>query len=412
MMQMDPHRIRQDFPVFQREIGGRPIAFFDGPAGSQVPRQVADAVAGYLTLHNANTLGHFATSNETDAILAGARVAMADFVGGDADEIVFGANMTTLTLHLSRSLGRAWAEGDEVIVTALDHQANVAPWRLMAEDAGMTVRVVPFDPETLQLDYGALESLLSSRTRLLAIGAASNAVGTINDVRRAAEMARAAGALTFVDAVHYAPHRLVDVRGAGVRLPGLLRLQVLRPARRRPLGAARAAGGVPALSPAARARPGRPGAGRRGRRTTRPSPGSRPRWSGSPRSRARARGAGARRCGAPSRRCTSTSPTSSAAWKTGCAPSPACASTAPRAAARARPTAAFTVEGVSPDEVARRLGREGVFVGDGDFYATTVCDTLGLSDCGGLVRAGIAPYTTEDDVGRLIEGVGWIAAGS
>src|SRR3954471_19523794 len=215
MKQMDPNRIRQDFPVFAREIGGRPIAFFDGPGGSQVPRQVADAVAEYLTLHNANTHGLFATSDETDAIIDGARAAMADFVGGDAGEIVFGANMTTLTLHLSRSLGREWGEGDEVIVTALDHQANVAPWRLMAEDAGMTVRVVPFDPETLQLVYAALESLLSPRTRLLAIGAASNAVGTINDVRRAAEMARAAGALTFVDAVHYAPHRLVDVQELG-----------------------------------------------------------------------------------------------------------------------------------------------------------------------------------------------------
>ncbi|MFL5542136.1 MAG: aminotransferase class V-fold PLP-dependent enzyme, partial [Longimicrobiaceae bacterium] len=212
---MDPHHVRQDFPAFQREVAGRPVAFFDGPAGSQVPRQVADAVAGYLTLHNANTAGRFATSEETDAILAGARVAVADFVGGDASEIAFGANMTTLTLHLSRSLGRAWGEGGEVIVTALDHQANVAPWRMMAEDAGMTVRVVPFDPETLQLDYAALESFLSPRTRLLAIGAASNAVGTINEVRRAAEMARAAGALTFVDAVHYAPHRLVDVAELG-----------------------------------------------------------------------------------------------------------------------------------------------------------------------------------------------------
>src|SRR5215207_6822729 len=215
MKQMDPHRIRQDFPVFGREVAGRPIAFFDGPGGSQVPRQVADAVAEYLTLHNANAHGCFATSEETDAAISGARRAMADFVGGDAGEIVFGANMTTLTLHLSRALGRAWGEGDEVVVTALDHQANVAPWRLMAEDAGMTVRVVPFDPETLQLDYAALESLLSPRTRLLAIGAASNAVGTINEVRRAAEMARAAGALTFVDAVHYAPHRRVDVEELG-----------------------------------------------------------------------------------------------------------------------------------------------------------------------------------------------------
>ncbi|MFL5382457.1 MAG: cysteine desulfurase-like protein [Longimicrobiaceae bacterium] len=406
---MDAHRIRQDFPVFEREAGGRPIAFFDGPGGSQVPRQVAGAVAGYLTLHNANTHGHFATSDETDAILAGARRAMADFVGGDPGEIVFGANMTTLTLHLSRALGRAWGAGDEVVVTALDHQANVAPWRLMAEDAGMTVRVVPFDPETLQLDYAALESLLSPRTRLLAIGAASNAVGTINEVRRAAEMARAAGALTFVDAVHYAPHRRVDVAELGCDFlacsaykffgphAGILwgrreLLERFRPYRLPPAPdfaperwetGTQNHEGIAGIAAAVDWIAGLAGEGAGGRREALRRAYEAMHEHESALFRALEEGLRA----LPHVRFHGAAPGR------------------PRT-----PTAAFTVEGVSPDEVARRLGREGVFVWNGDFYATTVCETLGLADCGGLVRAGIAPYTTDEDVERLIDGVARIAS--
>ena len=406
---MDAHRIREEFPAFQREIAGRPIAFFDGPAGSQVPRQVADAVAGYLTLHNANTCGRFPTSEETDAILAGARVAVADFVGGDASEIVFGANMTTLTLHLSRSLGRAWGEGDEVIVTALDHQANVAPWRLMAEDAGMTVRVVPFDPETLQLDYAALESFLSPRTRLLAIGAASNAVGTINEVRRAAEMARAAGALTFVDAVHYAPHRLVDVAELGADFLACSAYKFFGPhagilwGRRELLERFRPY----RLPPAPDFAPERWETGTQNHEAI-AGIAAAVDWIAS----LAGDGAGGRR-EALRRAYEAMHEHESALFRSLEDGLRALPHVRFYGAARGRPrtpTAAFTVEGASPDEVARQLGREGVFVWNGDFYATTVCETLGLADCGGVVRAGIAPYTTEEDVERLVDGVGRIAS--
>jgi cysteine desulfurase family protein (TIGR01976 family) len=408
MKQMDPNRIRQDFPVFAREIAGKPIAFFDGPGGSQVPRQVADAVAEYLTLHNANTHGLFATSDETDAIIDGARAAMADFVGGSPGEIVFGANMTTLTLHLSRSLGREWGEGDEVVVTALDHQANVAPWRMMAEDAGMTVRVVPFDAETLQLDYAALESLLSSRTRLLAIGAASNAVGTINDVRRAAEMARAAGALTFVDAVHYAPHRRVDVEELGCDFLACSAYKFFGPhagvlwGRRELLERFHPY----RLPPAPAEAPGRWETGTQNHEAI-AGIAAAVEWIAS----IAGDGAGSRR-EALRRSYEALHEHESSLFRCLEDGLRALPGVAFHGAARGRPrtpTAAFTVEGVSPDEVARRLGREGVFVWNGDFYATTVCDTLGLSDCGGLVRAGIAPYTTEDDVARLVDGVGRIS---
>ncbi|MDP9348059.1 MAG: cysteine desulfurase-like protein, partial [Gemmatimonadota bacterium] len=210
-----PARVRADFPAYERLFDGRPLAFLDGPAGSQVPRGVIAAVADYLAYHNANLGGFFPTVVESEAMILEARRAMADFLGGDSREVVFGQNMTTLTYAFSRALSRTWEPGDEVIVTLLDHQANVAPWKAAAAERGAVVRVVPFHPETGTLDYAALESLLGERTRLVAIGYASNALGTINDVRRVIDRARAVGALSFVDAVHYAPHGAIDVGGLG-----------------------------------------------------------------------------------------------------------------------------------------------------------------------------------------------------
>ena len=172
-------------------------------------------MADYLLHHNANTHWAYPTSVETDAALAAARDALADFLGGTPAEVAFGANMTTLTFHLGRALGRRWTPGDEIVVTELDHHANVDPWRQLAQERGFTVRTVRFRPETGQLDMDDLAAALGPKTRLLAIGAASNALGTINDVRRAADLAHAAGALVFVDAVHYAPHALVDVAALG-----------------------------------------------------------------------------------------------------------------------------------------------------------------------------------------------------
>jgi cysteine desulfurase family protein (TIGR01976 family) len=399
-------RVRADFPVFERRIGGKPIAFFDGPGASQVPRQVAEAVAEYLTMHNANTHGRFATSEETDAILMEARRAAADFVNGDAGEIVFGANMTTVTFHLSRSLGRAWGPGDEVIVTELDHQANVAPWRKMAEDNGMTVRVVPLDTGTLQLDYDAFQALLSPRTRLVAIGAASNAVGTVNDVRRAADAARTAGALTFVDAVHYAPHMLVDVKALGCDFLACSSYKFFGPHAgilwgRRELLERFDPYKVP---PASNDAPERWETGTQNHEGI----------------------AGIRACidwiaglaGGDNRRealrrsFEVMHAHESALFRLledGLRAIPGVRFHGVVRGQRRTPTAAFVVDGCTPDDVARRLGLEGVFVWNGDFYATTVCDALGLSECGGLVRAGLAPYCTEDDVRRLIDGVARIA---
>ncbi|HJR51907.1 MAG TPA: aminotransferase class V-fold PLP-dependent enzyme, partial [Gemmatimonadales bacterium] len=207
--------IRAQFPALERRHNGLPVAYFDGPGGTQVPRAVTDAVTDYLLRHNANTHWRYPTSRETDAMLVAARKALADLLGAAPAEVAFGANMTTLTFHLARGLGRAWGPGDEIVVTELDHHANIAPWRALERDRGVTLRVVPIVAETGQLDWDALERAFSGRTRLLAIGSASNALGTITDVARAVGLARDAGALTFVDAVHYAPHRLVDVRAIG-----------------------------------------------------------------------------------------------------------------------------------------------------------------------------------------------------
>src|SRR5262245_10354957 len=198
-----------------REQNGRPVAYFDGPGGTQVPQSVVDAVAEYLLHNNANTRWDYPTSRETDAAIASARQALADYVNGAPDEMVFGANMTTLTFHLGRALGRILAPGDEIVVTELDHHANVDTWRALARERGVTVKTVRLRPETGALDEQDLERAITERTRLVAIGAASNALGTVNDVASGVRLAKANGALVFVDAVHSAAHQPPDVQAIG-----------------------------------------------------------------------------------------------------------------------------------------------------------------------------------------------------
>jgi len=204
---------RRQFPALSRQIAGHDAVFLDGPAGTQVPQRVIDAVATYFRDCNANHGGLFPTSRESDALLDEAHRAASEFVGSDdPGEIAFGPNMTTLTLGLSRALGRTWKTGDEIIVTQLDHDANYSPWVLAARDAGATVKVVPVRKDDCTLDLDQFTSMLSARTRLVAVGCASNSVGTINPVREIIRLAHGVGALVFLDAVHSAPHQLVDVR--------------------------------------------------------------------------------------------------------------------------------------------------------------------------------------------------------
>jgi len=203
--------VRQQFPSLQTQVNGQAAAFLDGPAGTQVPQQVIDAIQKYLLHDNANTCGAFATSRRTDAMIAGARQAMADFFNCAPDEVSFGQNMTTITFALARAIGRELDAGDEVVVTTLDHDANVAPWRAL-EEKGVIVRQVDIREADCTLDMDDLKRKLSKKTKLVAVGYASNAVGTINPVAEIARLAHSVGALIFVDAVHYAPHGVIDVQ--------------------------------------------------------------------------------------------------------------------------------------------------------------------------------------------------------
>lgn len=208
---LDLTYVRSQFPSLAQTVNGHPAAFLDGPGGTQVPQRVIDAISDYLRRDNANTGGAYATSRGTDAMIAEARSAMADFLHCAADEVAFGPNMTTLTFAISRAIGRDLKPGDEIVVTRLDHDANVSPWLAMAEDRGITVRWAEIHDEDCTLDMADLSSKINSKTKLVAVGYASNAVGTINPVKEIVKLAHAAGALAYIDAVHYGPHGLIDV---------------------------------------------------------------------------------------------------------------------------------------------------------------------------------------------------------
>jgi cysteine desulfurase family protein (TIGR01976 family) len=399
--------IRALFPALERRHRGHPVAYFDGPGGTQVPRAVAEAVRDYLLHHNANTHWQYPTSEETDRIIAEARSSVADLLAAASTEIVFGANMTTLTFHLGRALGRGWGPGDEVVVTELDHHANVAPWRALERERGVTIRVVPLTLDSGELDWTALERALSPRTRLLAIGAASNALGTITDVARACALARAAGALSFVDAVHYAPHVLVDVRAIGCDFLACSAYKFYGPhlgilfgqqARLEALDA-------PKLAPAPDSAPERmetgtldhegiAGAGAAVEFLAGLAAG------GTRRERLQRAYAGLHQRGQE---------LVEQLWE-GLGGIPGVVRYGPPPARPRTPTVSFTVDGLSSQEVAVALAGEGVFVSNGDFYATTVVERLGLA-ARGLVRAGCACYTTSDEIDRLIAGVARLKRG-
>jgi cysteine desulfurase family protein (TIGR01976 family) len=393
--------IRNAFPALQRRHAGYPVAYFDGPGGTQVPRAVVAAMSDYLWHHNANTHWHYPTSEETDAIIAAARVALADLLGASPSEVVFGANMTTLTFHLARALGRGWGQGDEIVLTELDHHANVAPWRALERERGVTIRLVPLLPETGELDWSALERAVSSRTRLVAIGAASNALGTITDVRRATALARAAGAFTFVDAVHYTPHALVDVAVIGCDFLACSAYKFYgphigilygRPERLESLD-------VPKLVPAPETAPERLETGTLNHEGIAGAAAAVEFLAGLAHGGTRRERLG-RTFAALHQRGQELL---ERLWKGLAAMRGVTLYGVPPGAPRT-PTAAFTVDGVSPSEVARALSGKGIFLSSGDFYATTVVQRLGLAP-EGLVRAGCACYTTAEEVDRLIEGV-------
>jgi cysteine desulfurase family protein (TIGR01976 family) len=393
-------RLRSAFPALERRHQGQAVAYFDGPGGTQVPRPVVEAMEDYLYHHNANTHWHFPTSAETDALIAAARETLADFLGATPTEIAFGANMTTLTFHLARALGRKWGPGDSVVITELDHHANVAPWRALERERGITIASVPVRPGTGQLDWARLEELVSAGPRLVAIGAASNALGTITDVGRAARLAREAGAITFVDAVHFAPHELVDVQQLTCDFLVCSAYKFYGPHIGVLFGGEEIMRGLdlPKLAPAPDTAPERMETGTQNHEGMVGAAAAvdflASLGSGDTR-RVRLRSAFTQLHGrgqALLRRL----------WH-GLHAIDTVTLYGPMPGSPRTPTVAFTVKGRSPDAVAQHLANRGVFVSSGDFYATTVVERLGLKD--GLVRAGCACYTTEEEVDRLIEGV-------
>lgn len=393
--------VRAHFPALERRHNGYPVAYFDGPGGTQAPREVVESVADYLYHHNANTHWAYPTSAETDEAIAQSRQALADFLNAAPAEIVFGANMTTLTFHLARALGRQWGAGDEVVVTELDHHGNLAPWQALERERGITLRMVRMIPEAGQLDWQDLESKIGPKTRLVAMGAASNALGTISDVRRAGEMAHASGALMFVDAVHYAPHVLTDVRAFNCDFLACSAYKFYGPhigvlyGKRDLLQSA----DFPKLIPAPDAAPERAETGTQNHEGMVGA-------AAAVNFLASLAGGSTRRerlSAAFDRLHSSHQLLVKRLWDgltaihgvTVYGPPP----TGPRT-----PTVSFTVKNVPSSKVAAGLSGRGVFVSHGDFYAATIIDRLGLGE-EGLVRAGCACYTTAGEITRLVEGV-------
>jgi cysteine desulfurase family protein (TIGR01976 family) len=399
--------IRAQFPALERIHNNLPVAYFDGPGGTQVPRAVVEVMAEYLYHHNANTHWAYPTSEETDAAIETAREACADFLNASPREIAFGANMTTLTFHLARALAAGFDKGDELVVTELDHHANVAPWRRIASERGLTVRSVKMVPETGQLDWQVFEQSVTKQTKLIAVGAASNALGTINDLTRATALARSVGALVFVDAVHYVPHALVDVRKMDCDFLGMSAYKFYGPHVGVLFGKRQLLESIdfPKLIPA----PGDPPENvETGTQNQEGMVGAGAAidflaalvTGGSRREMLEVvYGELHRRSATLARRL----------WE-GLCDVKGLTLYGPPPTEHRTPTISFALAGVKSTDVARQLAQRALFLSHGNFYAATVVDRLNLGP-EGLVRAGCACYTTAEEIERLIAGVAEISKG-
>ncbi|MBD2465203.1 cysteine desulfurase-like protein [Oscillatoria sp. FACHB-1407] len=407
MVALDLDFIRGQFPALSQEVNGQPVVFFDGPGGTQVPQSVMDAIANYLTTSNANTHGAFVTSVRTDDVITAARTAMAVFLGCDADEVVFGANMTTLTFAVSRAIGRELQAGDEIVVTRLDHDANVTPWTVL-EEQGAVIRVVDIHPEDCTLDMADLERQISDRTKMVAVGYASNAVGTINDVKAIAQLAHAVGALVFVDAVHYAPHGPIDVRAidcdflacsaykffgphVGILYGKRDHLARLRPYKVRPAseeGPSRWESGTQNFEGFAGVVATIAYLTELGYHISPTAPNRRTALLAAMSAtqdyeRELFKQLVPRLLEIPGLTFYGIADPARFEWRT--------------------PTAAIRLEGHTPRSVAQALGDRGIFVWNGNFYALNLTQRLDLESSGGLVRIGLAHYTTSDEIDRLLK---------
>jgi cysteine desulfurase family protein (TIGR01976 family) len=417
--QFDVAYVRSQFPSLERRIDGRPVAYFDAPGGTQTPRRVLDAVGDYLAAHNANVHGYFATSEETDVVVREAHQAVADLLGCEWDEASFGANMTTLCYLLAEALARELRPGDEVVITQLDHEANRGPW-LRLQERGIVVREAPVETATCTLDWEAFESLVRpGRTRVVAMSYASNAVGTVSDVARAAALAREAGAWSVIDAVHYALHGPIDVRAIGCdfllcsaykffgphvgimyarrEATGMLEPLRLRTQEQEPPfiwetgtqnheGMAGAAAAVDFIADIGARHEAladdRLPAGLKGRR--------------------RAVVAGMLAAEAYEQPLAKRLREQLGGIRGLTLYGP------PEGAPRTS-TVSFTLDGYTAEQACRALGERALFAWDGHFYAIRLVEALGLMERGGLIRVGLAPYNTAGELERLVEAVADLA---
>ena len=391
---LDLDAIRSRFPALATRA-----AYFDGPGGSQVPGAVVEAMTAYLTEANANLGGAFATSRESDEVMERGRAAAADFMGGEPEGIAFGANMTTLNFQLAHAVARTLEPGDEIVVTALDHDANVSPWLLVAEDHGLVVRTAPLRAEDMTLDLDALEGLIGERTRVVAFTLASNAVGSIPDAARIAAAARGAGALAWADGVHIAPHRRLRARETGLDVVLCspykffgphLGIACIRPDLAKSLPADR-------VRPAAEDPPGhRFEAGTQSHEAV----------AGATAAIDYLRGLGGGDLDSAFALIEEHETRLAARFLSGLPGGIELYGI--RTPEGRTPTFCFNVEGRAPREVAELLGEQDIYVWDGNYYALEPMRALGLND-GGAVRAGFLHYTTEDEVDRLLEALGELA---
>jgi len=397
--------IRAQFPALERQHNGYPVAYFDAPGGTQTPRVVVDAVADYLLNHNANTHWEYPTSHETDSIIESARHTFADFLNASASEIVFGPNTTSMIYHLSRALGRTLGPGDEIIITELEHHANVAPWQALVKERGVTLHVAQFDTESGQIDWSDLDRLISKQTKVVAFGAGCNALGTVNDFRRAVELAHSVGAFALVDAVHYAPYFLCDVKEMDCDFLTCSAYKFYGPHVSVFYGKSDLLEAIdfPKLDPAPNIGPERVEMGTLNHEGIAGAAAAVEFYASLVaqvdnlrpcRERLRLAFEGLRAHSAPQVK---------RLWEDLSATSGVHLYGPPPHVDRT-PTVSFVIDKVASTDVARSLSERGLFVSHGDFYAQTVVDRLGLQP-EGLVRVGCACYTSETEIDRLMEAV-------
>lgn len=412
MSALDLAWIRAQFPALAQEVHGRQAVFFDGPGGTQVPQRVIDAVADYLAHHNANTHGAFATSHRSDAIIDSAHAALADLLGCDANEVVFGPNMTTLTFAISRAIGRELRPGDEIVLTRLDHDANVAPWKAL-EEQGAVIRMVDVDIEDCTLDMADMARAIGPRTKLVAVGYASNAVGTINDVAGITRMAHDAGAMVYIDAVHYAPHGPIDVRELDCDFLACSPYKFFAPH----MGAV-----YGKREHLERLRPYK----------VRPASEAIPdRWETGTKNHEGLAGVsaaieylaelGRQQAPALNRRAALLRAMSaiqayerelSEKLIAGLLAIPGLSFygiTDPARFDRRTPTVAVRMAGHTPRALAEYLGERGIFCWDGNYYALNLTERLGVEASGGMLRIGLVHYNTAEEIDRLLTALGELA---